>query len=724
MSSRTEESTQILDLGANCWRRERASRAAFLIDGDAYFRAFRKAVARAQRSVTILAWDIHSRVRLQRDDPADDLPVELAPFLHEVARRRRGLKIRVLTWDYAFIYASEREWLPAFRFRTWGGGVDFQLDSRHPLGASHHQKVVVVDDRVAFAGGIDLSVWRWDSSAHEARDERRTDPDGRYYQPFHDVQMVVEGPIARSLAELARERWHRATGERIRAVGEVESSPWPERLEPDLRDTEIAIARTMPRLRGQDEVREVERLYLDSIARARRFIYLENQYLSSGAVGEALARRLREPDGPEVVIVLPRATGGWLEQKTMDVLRAGVLQRLREADRHERLRVFHPVTGKGEHESVYVHSKLEIVDDRFLRIGSANLSNRSMGLDTECDLAVEADTDAKRGAIRDLRLRLLAEHLDLDVRTVRERLGSPESLGEAIVALRGGEGRTLRDLDVRLDSDVDRYLAETEWLDPERPADPDQFIDATIPPGAQPPARRRLILTAYLGALALGGFLLIKWGESFGLHGTAWWQQSLAGLGAHPLGPIAVVLAVMMGGLIGVPMNLLLVGAVLAFGPWRAFGCGLLGGYLSALAGFGIGHLCGRRAVIRLAGDRLLRVSREVARRGVLAVALVRLVPVAPFLFVNLAAGASHLRFRDFSIGTAVGLTPGMLIVAVLTERVDAVVREPALANLLWLALTVGVALGVITMLRRWLRARTPDGDQANRTTVKEGTSS
>ncbi|MEZ5584304.1 MAG: phospholipase D-like domain-containing protein [Candidatus Competibacteraceae bacterium] len=123
-----------------------------------------------------------------------------------------------------------------------------------------------------------------------------------------------------------------------------------------------------------------------------------------------MCRRLCEPNGPEIMLILPMQTSGWLEQTTMDVLRARLLEKLRAADRHGRLRIYYPVVPELTDACVNVHVKLMIVDDRLLRIGSANLSNRSMGLDTECDLAIEAHDDDQRRAIVAFRNHLLSQH--------------------------------------------------------------------------------------------------------------------------------------------------------------------------------------------------------------------------------------------------------------------------------------------------------------------------
>ncbi|MGD2084243.1 MAG: phospholipase D-like domain-containing protein, partial [Chromatiales bacterium] len=456
---------RILEPGKNCWRVEPGSRGAVLIDGASYFGALRAAFLNARRSILILGWDIDSRLGLVGVAHDDDLPVGLSDFLNALTARRPELRVRVLSWDFAMIYAMEREWLSAYRL-GWmtGSGVDFRLDDRHPVGASHHQKIAVIDDRLAFVGGIDLSKWRWDTPDHDPGDPRRKDADGNPYPPFHDLQWMVEGEVAAAVGELARERWRRATDQAIEPSADDLPSPWPDGVDADFVDCPIAIARTDPELGGRPAVREVERLYVDAVRQARNFIYVENQYLTCAAVADVLAERLREPDAPETVIVLPLKTGGWLEQYTMDVLRARLLRGLREADRHDRLRVYYPhVPGLEPDTCLGLHSKLMIVDDRLLRFGSANLSNRSMGLDTECDLAFEAADAAGRRFVSGVLTRLVAEHLGSTESEASKVLEEEGSLIAAIERL-SGSGRSLRPLEADVDEDVDRLVPDAALL--------------------------------------------------------------------------------------------------------------------------------------------------------------------------------------------------------------------------------------------------------------------
>src|SRR5690606_6614284 len=123
--------------------------------------------------------------------------------------------------------------------------------------------------------------------------------------PWHDLTMMMEGPIAEALDDLGRRRWERAGGKPLAPLQRSAGSAWPDGLEPHFENVEIGIARTRAEYRGESAVREIERLFLRQIARARRFIYAESQYFASRAIAEAISARLSEPDAPEIVIVHP-----------------------------------------------------------------------------------------------------------------------------------------------------------------------------------------------------------------------------------------------------------------------------------------------------------------------------------------------------------------------------------------------------------------------------------
>ena len=685
----------LLSPGRNCWRIERAGRLAFLIDGAAYFSAVRSALAKARRTVFILGWDFDSRIRLVPQGAGDGLPEELGAFLMALVRRTRSLRIYVLSWDFAMVFALDREWVPLYKL-GWKTRphrrLEFRLDDRHPPSGSHHQKVVVIDDAVGFVGGLDLTHGRWDTPQHRRDEPYRVDASGRIARPNHDVQSTVDGAAARALGELCRERWLRVATKVAALDGPPAHDPWPDGVEPDITDVGVAIMRTDPGWAGGRPVEEIRSFYVDAIGAARHSLYLENQYFSSSVVGAALEARLREPGGPEVVVVSRRTEEGWLEERTMGVLRARLHERLRAADAEGRYRLLYPhVAGLEGPSLLNVHSKVLVVDDEACCVGSANFNNRSMGFDTECNVAIEARGEERvRRAIARLRERLLAEHLGTTPEAVRARTAqSGGSLIRAIEAL-GQPERKLLPINPVAAADLDRIIPASAIVDPERPVDPERVVKEFVPPDERRPMALRIArFAAELLALAA---LAALWRYT-PLHGM---------LSAEDIPPLLAVAAFPLAGLIGVPVTLLVVVTCFLFPAALAALCAFGGALLSAAVTYGAGRLLGRNAVRRLAGARLNAITHRLVRRGLWSVAALRLLPVAGFSTVNVVAGASRLPFLELLAGTAIGMAPWILLALTFVDRVRAAMREPSTVT--YALLAADTALIVVAVLFVWRR--------------------
>lgn len=458
----------VLRVGRNCWRIERANRAAVIVDAEDYFRLARQAMLRAKSQILLIGWDFDTRICL--DYHADDgAPKELGAFLSWLPRNRPGLQVHILKWDVGAIKLLGRG-TTILRLFRWAASkqIHFKLDGAHAAGASHHHKICVIDDNLAFCGGIDMAGSRWDTREHLDDDEHRRRPTTRRpYDPWHDATMAVDGKVAAALGELARERWRAAGGKPIRAPRK-KSDPWPSGLQAQFKNVDLAIARTRAAYDGNDCIREIETLYLDMIKRANRFIYAENQYFASRAIADAIEDRLRRSDSPEFVIINPKSGQGWLDEEAMSPARAELFRRLQKADRHGRFRIFTPVTAKGE--DIYVHSKIMIIDDEMLRVGSANINNRSLGLDSECDLVIDAtrrrNADAAP-AIAALRTNLLSEHLGISGDKIEARFAKTGSLIKTVESYARGKGRGLMPFVPEKPNAVERELARAEALDPE-----------------------------------------------------------------------------------------------------------------------------------------------------------------------------------------------------------------------------------------------------------------
>jgi phosphatidylserine/phosphatidylglycerophosphate/cardiolipin synthase-like enzyme/uncharacterized membrane protein YdjX (TVP38/TMEM64 family) len=653
-----------LEQGKNCWRISQAKNARLLIDGAAYFSQFRKAVIAAKYRVLITAWDIDSHVKLVRPTENDGYPEELGDFLLAVLRKNKQLHIYILLWDFSMIYAFERDWTPVFNYTDWRKHprLHLILDGNHSPGASHHQKIVTVDQSVAFVGGFDLSKWRWDTEQHHSDNKLRIDPDGKPYPPFHDVQFMVSGHVVKDLNDLFSQRWKAATG---RSMPEP-FHPIPEQYEwlpvdfTDFQDIPIAIARTYC---NSIVVKEIEHCHIEAIQSAKKLIYIENQYLTSSVIGNELIKRLKSDLGPEIVIILPRKTGGWLEQMTMDVLRERLLYLLELADKHDRLRVYYPEIPTSKDQVISVHSKLFIVDDTIIKAGSSNLSNRSMSLDSECDLIISANSNYHISSkIALIRFQLLSEHLGISREKYAEIEEKKGAMIQAIEELNKENGR-LVPLKHNIDKEQVKNIAKITIVDPEQAVEPHKLIEYFI--GKTSRKNRRKSIQKFLAILSALIVIALLWSLTplgdwieNGLF-TDWFKSAEIPL----LSPFVYGLIFTVSATIGIPVTVIIGGIGIIFGPIYGSFLAMFVCIISAGLSYLVGRFTGKNFIRSFAGDKVNSISKRLAKKGILTMIFLRIVPVAPYAVINLLAGASHIRFRDYTIGTAIGMIPGILII-------------------------------------------------------------
>jgi phospholipase D1/2 len=699
----------VLQAERNAWRIERAGRVAVLANA-VYYGALRNAMLKAQRSIHIVAWDLDSRTPLLGESgSADDgLPELLGDFVSALVRRRPQLQVRLLLWDYSILYAFERELMP-IRSLGWNTPpqVELCLDDAIPIGSSHHQKIVVIDDCVAFSGGLDLAIRRWDCCDHPITHPRRVDPAGVPYPPFHDVQMLVDGEAARALAELVRERWAHAACEPVAAVAPL-GDAWPEAVVPDLRDVDVGISRTRPCYDDAEEVREIEALFLDMVNAAEHSLYIENQFPVSIKIAMAIAARIAERPALEVVIVAPRTLHNWVEQQVMANARIRFVQTLRAAGCGERVRLLYPRVRDGDSEAmVMVHSKVMIVDDRMLRVGSANLSNRSMGVDTECDLTVEASNPFARRQIVGVQARLIAEHCGAGVEEATALLRR-RSLFATLDALAGRDHALVP---IELDDLEPGAVSGLEEIgDPERPIAVDEYLAAV----AREPVRPAGISpgTAIAFAVLAVTALVLAWRYTplAMLARPELLAASLEEVSAKPWAIVAALGVFLVGGLLCFPVTVLIAGTAAAFGTFLGLGVAATGALASAMLTYLVGRAAGAGPLSRLLGPRVQRISRTIAAHGIPAITAIRLLPIAPFTLINLVAGAARIPVGDYLVGTALGMAPGLLLMSALGRQVFEVLRDPSwdkvalfiVLVLVWLALAYLLQM----LVKRYRRRR------------------
>jgi phospholipase D1/2 len=703
--------------GENCWRVEKAERFYCIQDAADHFRLVRQAILEARDTVFILGWDIQATLNLVPGAAPDGAPACLNELLKFVVRRRPRLRVYLLIWDHAALYTIERD-----PFTRWRLGwqmprqVKFGFDDHHPIGGSHHQKIVVVDDRLAFSGGIDLTGHRWDTPAHRVDEPLRLNANGTPYEPYHEVQAMVDGAAAASLGALVRDRW-RALGEKTRPLRTSNASQaphassdqrdlWPDDVEPDFTDVGVAISRTMPASERDPEIRECERLFLDSIAAAERSIYIESQYFTNDTLGRALADRLQEPDGPEVIAVIPEKCHGWVEQQTMGALRDQVLHHLLAADRHRRLRIVYPAASRARGVSTFVHSKVMIVDGRFVRIGSANFSRRSMGVDTECDLAVDAGANEQhRAGAQRILDRLMGEHLGMpagDVAAEVARLGSLRALIDA----RADADRTLLPVDTSHPAEPPAEVV-TAVADPERPIGTEIAVAAGMTELVPPLDARadRGSIRLWLPAIALAVALLAVLRLLGSPGGAATVAAALAGAPQMASVFWTAVAAFLVAQFALIPLEVIVVLAGIILGGVTGGFVAIAGASGAAIIGYAAGRVMGRHRLASWMSRRAYRSTRQLGAHGVVGIAMLRMTSIASAGSVSLICGAASVPFGPYLIGSILGLIPVVIVLSAMGGLIRSALLNPgwssgfmAVAGVLGVCVLVFVVRALLLM--------------------------
>lgn len=703
----------ILAPGQNCWRVAEAQRFAVALDADAQRNALRQSLLGARRTIFIVGWHVDSQTLLA-DDQGDAWPHRLGDLLFALLQQRSSLRVYVLAWDFCMLYSGEREWPPVYR-QAWPHHrrLVHRLDARHPAGGAHHQNFVVIDDAVAFVGGLDL--------ARETRSAADGSAEPAGIGTRLGAQAVFDGPAAALMGELARMRWERSAGRRVASrrrrgshpvMASAEAPVWPPSLTPDMYDVRIGISRTEPAYAGRPATGEIRQLFVDAIHAARHTLYFENGYFTAQALAQALSARLRRQDAPETILVTQPGATGWLDEVAMASMRAEIHADIRQQDmarpgaarsgaaRPGAARRYHaycpPVPESRTDQAAAVRSKLFIVDDTMLCLGSANLSNRSMMLDTECQVTVEATQAAHCEAIARIRARVLAARLGASEQVVGAAIAR-EGVAAAISRM-DPAGVALAPFSPRPE-DLPAAAGKGLWVDRERPVSPDRLIAQFMPDTGRRPLAQRLLAGAIVVAFILMAGGLWHWTPLSDYLNLGVLMKMGYLLKSLPYASLAVIGCYILGGLLAMPVTVLIAASGMVFGAWQGGVYALVGTMLSALVTYALGRMLGRETVRSLAGPRINALSERIAARGVLAMVVLRLLPVAPFTVVNVMAGASRIRLRDYLLGTFLGMVPGIALTVTFANQLARMLQNPDLESLLIVVgaglLMVGVAFAI-----------------------------
>lgn len=616
----------------------------------------------------------------------------------------------LLRWDSSLAFFSSRElWAKEVWEEKTPANVHICLDDTIPMGGSQHQKIVVVDDQLVFTGGMDVAVSRWDTRDHLPHDPRRDDPDGPY-GPLHDVQVMVCGPVVQEYAKLLRWRWQRATDTESLPLGspaiQGELPPcWPRQYPPLLEDIPCAIARTIPFMDDVDPVQEVRHMLLDLIEQAEHFIYIENQFASREEIAEALNRRMKQKPELKVLIVSSYDPKGTMECEAYWAGRIDFKAILEQGLDSHRVVLTHSsmLDDQGERALKRVHSKVMTIDDRYLVIGSSNFSNRSMTLDTECDLIFAADSEPQRAAIAHLRNDLLAEHTSLSIAQVERILQQAQCIDGLLQAKSNNQ--------YHLSEVNDHKFTDQTWQDVLAPiSDPEEPLvpPLPLPDGSHlnlPNPRKKtlvigsvLMLFVLLAGVVLAANHYISWFNSENL--SAFLEQARGTSMALP----TVLILYVVGGLFFFPVTVMSLAVAAVFGPIWGPIYGMSGALTSAAVMFWGGEKLGDRGLRKLGGHKVQKVDEAFSKSGVIGVATIRLLPIAPYSLVNLVAGISSIKLLPFLLGTFLGMLPPMIAKGLVGDSLSDLATNPSTRSITYLAIGILIWVGVIVLSRHFAR--------------------
>jgi uncharacterized membrane protein YdjX (TVP38/TMEM64 family) len=391
----------------------------------------------------------------------------------------------------------------------------------------------------------------------------------------------------------------------------------------------------------------------------------------------------------------------------MEMRRKQLLQQLVNKDVNGRLLVVAPVSDELGDETINVHSKVMIVDDRWLRIGSSNLSCRSLGLDSECDIVVE---DPEGDVAAELRADLIAEHVGARVDEVRALIDE-HGIAGALSNL-GDGGRRLERVTIAPDEYLEALEPLAKIADMEKPLEAMWSDSADSSDTDKPDADGMPWLSSragwfFLAAIIAAGIGWALWSARNAAQGLDIWAllDELRRSAAHPLAPLLAVPAIVAGSIVVAPITGMIALCALLLSPWVASATAIAGTLAATVINYGIGTRLGRVVESRAPAALTARMHELGSNADAWSMAGLRLIPIATFTVVNLLAGAARVRLRDFLLGTLIGMGPGIVLICLSVDRARAALSgEPVFDP--WIIGAIAAAGIAVVMFRYWQQKR------------------
>jgi phospholipase D1/2 len=223
-------------------------------------------------------------------------------------------------------------------------------------------------------------------------------------------------------------------------------------------------------------------------------------------------------------------------------------------------------------------------------------------------------------------------------------------------------------------------------------------------------ASRTILVIAACGLAVLGIALAWRYTALSEVATPERIRHLLAGARGAPWAIVVVVAVFVVAGAMVLPLNMLILATAAVFGPWLGILYAAAGTMSSGTIMYFVGARLGRESLDRMLGERWKRILTGLRKRGLLAIVTFRLLPLAPFTLINLAAGASGIRFFDFFLGTLMGVAPGLVLMSIMGDRIVSILSDPSAMDIAILVLCVAALIGLAVAAQALLLRR---GDRA-----------
>ncbi|MDA3948288.1 MAG: VTT domain-containing protein [Spirochaeta sp.] len=695
-------------------RRAVAEHLGLFTNSAAYYAALDDIIPRVTRHLLIVGWSFDDRVTLRRDATDSDAHPSAGERSLTLAANNPDVRVDLCVWDAPSVFPADQHITSTF-LRRANELPNFSVRRipSHSAFSSRHEKYIIVDGALAFVGGMDISHNRWDEPDHRGHHAGRVNPDGQPYPPYHDTQLALTGPIVAELMQTAID------DDLVGADARRAAAPalWPPDLPVLATNTPVMIAHTRDSSGGA--LRQIEQTYVEMIRSAEHTIYIENQYFAGDAVTDAVLQQLEREDGPEVIIIISRELPDTLGRITMGLNSAQHLSILHARDRHDRLGVFNPIAPDDPAGAVKVHSKTMVIDDRYVTLGSANISDRSFHFDAESNATFDTghaetatDASAAAPAATPVTDTLLAAHAGLTQNEWRDSVTAHGGSRLAALTTRARAWSGLiEDTSHRTAPPIPRELLERFDMDHAPPQESVLTRLVQADPTALLKRLARQWITVLLATIAVAAIVYLAQSD---LDVDRVFDTIQQIRDSRPL--LAAVLTVLAYWL-SISLFVTIVVPIVFFATLHGSWWGIVYSTIGVFTGAAIYYALGRALYSNTWLNRFQAVKtakkhlEKIKPYGTWAVAISRMVPSGPFLVVNLVTGMVGFHPSQFLIGSAIGLFPGIIAFSFFGDIIRSLFTDPSLANAAWFVLFVAAysafAKLILTLVRRisgWTR--------------------